>query len=353
MSDRSTDELLTAFKAVMNTAIRETVTAFFANPWQFHGDTGIMHFLYHRVLTHGDDVVFLRRAQQATLLFQSEHYTALAYLQSGAKEKSGRFDFAFVDPDRIPLNGDVRKAPAIAAIEVGRNKDLAKMGDFAAPETASNVRPGDAAKLIREMRYCGLPLAYLIELYDDPQRAVLAPHVFAAVAEAADDAGLNGLHVIVGVRGADSVPHVAVYPPEWRSDLKVEYPGLQSAAQNNPPRRGDIDDFVKRCGPTNQQLQKRIRDAFPKSGRWGRITMTVRSSRGQEARVTNLSYAQERGRPAEELLEISDGLMVALRECGIPLREDGTVAIPGGERCDDEFVEGVRRALQRSLEVRA
>jgi len=186
-----------------------------------------MHFLYHQVLTHGENVVVLRRDQRTTLLFQSEHYTALSYLQSGAREKSGRFDFALVDPSRIPANGDVRKSPAIAAVEVGRNKDLSKMGDFTASETASNVRPGDAAKLIREMRFCGLPLAYLVELYDDPQRAVLAPHVFAKVVEAADDAGLDGLHVLVGVRVADSTARVAVYPPDWRNDLRVDHPGLK------------------------------------------------------------------------------------------------------------------------------
>lgn len=351
MSAHSLDDILKTFAGVMNTAICDTVRAFFANPWQFHGDTGVMHFLYHRVLTHGENVVVLRRDQRTTLLFQSEHCTALSYVQSGAREKSGRFDFALVDPSRIPANGDVRKAPAIAAIEVGRNKDLSKMGDFAASETASNVRPGDAAKLIREMRFCGLPLAYLVELYDDPKRAVLAPHVFAKVVEAADDAGLDGLHVLAGVRAADSTARVAVYPPDWRNDLRIDYPGLESPTASNPPRTRDFDDFIQRCGPTNQLLQKRIRQDFPRAGRWGRITMTVNSGKSREARITNLSYGQERGRTSEELLDLSDRLVGALREDGIPFREDGTVAIPGGERCDEEFVKRVLKALAKALAI--
>ncbi len=77
------------------------------------------------------------------------------------------------------------------------------------------------------LEFCGLPLAYSVELYDHPDRALLAQQVFAAVTKAADNAELRDFHLIVGVRTADSAAEVAAYPSEWRSDLRLEYPALR------------------------------------------------------------------------------------------------------------------------------
>ena len=55
------------------------------NPWQFHGDTGIMHYLYHRVLCNGGDRLFHSSASVdvGTLLFQSGFYTPGVVPQEG------------------------------------------------------------------------------------------------------------------------------------------------------------------------------------------------------------------------------------------------------------------------------
>lgn len=36
---------------ISDAAIRDTINAFFHHPYGFHGDSGIQHYLYHRLLT--------------------------------------------------------------------------------------------------------------------------------------------------------------------------------------------------------------------------------------------------------------------------------------------------------------
>ena len=43
------------FQTIISSALRDTVNEFIRNPHQFHGDTGIKNFLYHRLMTHGGD----------------------------------------------------------------------------------------------------------------------------------------------------------------------------------------------------------------------------------------------------------------------------------------------------------
>ena len=91
-------------------SIRETIDAFLSNPFQFHGDTGIMHFLYHRMMTHCGDSVFKQSPNGVkTLLLQSEHYTALPYLHKGNSPTSARMDYAFIDHASVPPDGKLSK----------------------------------------------------------------------------------------------------------------------------------------------------------------------------------------------------------------------------------------------------
>jgi hypothetical protein len=150
-------------------SIRETVDAFLSNPTQFHGDTGIMHFLYHRMMTHGGDSVFKQSPNGVkTLLLQSEHYTTLPYLQKGKSPTPARMDYAFLDQASVPPNGMLLKKnmPAAIGFEVGRNKAIEKMGQIEADCDCKTTKPGDAAKLIRELRCAGMGSAYLLEFYD-------------------------------------------------------------------------------------------------------------------------------------------------------------------------------------------
>ena len=77
-----------AFLGRVEKAITETAILFLKNPWQFHGDTGIMHYLYHRVLSHGGEDLFHRAEPDGTvtLMFESEHYTKEVYLRKGKRE---------------------------------------------------------------------------------------------------------------------------------------------------------------------------------------------------------------------------------------------------------------------------
>ena len=50
---------LTELLQITDAAVRDSILAFFQHPYGFHGDTGIEHYLYHRLLTNaGNRAVF-------------------------------------------------------------------------------------------------------------------------------------------------------------------------------------------------------------------------------------------------------------------------------------------------------
>ncbi len=217
-------DIVQTFLEWVEKAIAETAALFLKNPWQFHGDTGIMHYLYHRVLSHGGEDLFHRAEPDGTvaLLFESEHYTTEFYLHKGKRESPGKLDFALLDPGSVTREGHVRRgkrsSPAIAGIEVGLGKSVKKMGDMAAEEAAQKVRPGDAAKLIRAIKFGRLRHGFLLEFYSKPESERDARRVFNAVLAAAD--GLAGFHFLVLVAGNNNLPPKAsVYPGGWKAKI--------------------------------------------------------------------------------------------------------------------------------------
>lgn len=237
-------EFITVLQPVIDKAVADTARAFLNNSLQFHGDTGIMHYFYHRMMTHGQDVLFKQCASGVkALLLQSEQYTTQKYLYKGQNATGGRLDFAVIDPDAVPSDGYVPESlPAYIGFEVGRNKALDKMGNILADSDALNVKPGDAAKLIRELRFGKMKAGYLLEFYTDEQFCGDATHVFQQVVKACGDLGIAGMHIMSVVRG--NVPNhgqVSVFPPGWNNSLQLSTSSLptpqlpQPSSCQNPP----------------------------------------------------------------------------------------------------------------------
>ena len=133
-------DLVEDFEKVADKSIKETIEAFFEYPSGFHGDTGIQHYLYHKVMSNASSKISWRCPEDpnhSTLLFQSEVYTACTYSEKGTRPGRGRFDMAFVAPPKLLEyeNGIIHgRLQALIAFEVGRNKGVEKMGDFRAPK---------------------------------------------------------------------------------------------------------------------------------------------------------------------------------------------------------------------------
>ncbi len=347
-----------AFLGRVEKAITETAILFLKNPWQFHGDTGIMHYLYHRVLSHGGEDLFHRAEPDGTvtLMFESEHYTKEVYLHKGKRESPGKLDFALLDPGSITREGRVRRGkrglPAIAGIEVGLGKSVDKMGDMAAEQTARSVRPGDAAKLIRAIRFGQLRHGFLLEFYRDPASEGRARSVFNAVLAAGKD--LAGLHVLVLVAGTGGTPPKAcAYPEQWKAKLGLEEcPEIEpDAGTNQDAGLPAFERFQRHCGRGNLLLQaqlEELRQAHPhavvlwRSRSWLPKSMTVR--RADDRRL--LTRITTRLRAPETLRQIDPALALALSRAGLPL-VDGCLRIPDEE--DLDFVSKVIGALKTTL----
>ena len=347
-----------AFLERVEKAITETAILFLKNPWQFHGDTGIMHYLYHRVLSHGGEDLFHRAEPDGTvtLMFESEHYTKEVYLHKGKRESPGKLDFALLDPGSITREGRVRRGkrglPAIAGIEVGLDKSVDEMGDMAAEQTARSVRPGDAAKLVRAIRSDQLRHGFLLEFYRDPASEGVARSVFDAVLAAGKDlAGLNVLVLVAGTGGTS--PKACAYPEEWKAKL-----GLQGYSDIEPNAGADqnaglssFKRFQKYCCKGNLLLQGQLRElerAHPHA-LWLRYShhplprsMTVRRF-DDHHKITRITTRLD---DPEELREIDPTLAQALSRAGLPL-VDGCLRIPDEE--DLDFVSKVIGALKTTL----
>ena len=163
---------MSGFIALADKSIEETVTAFLECPYGFHGDTGLQHYLYHRLLTNNANV--LKRASAAApgrsaLLVQSEHYTRMKYRKTGMGIGKGRFDVALISPDFVEMIDEFPSTigrEALVAFEVGRNKGKGKLlGDIdASPD--GYPKPGDFGKLFREIKHAGLRIGYCLSTYD-------------------------------------------------------------------------------------------------------------------------------------------------------------------------------------------
>lgn len=339
----------------LDKSIKETAELFLKNPWQFHGDTGIMHYLYHRMLCNGERRLFHRTPPDGadTLLFESEHYTKEVYLGKGNRVSRGRLDFALLDPSSVTHEGLVRPGlPAIAGIEVGLGKSVDKMGDMAAEQTARSVRPGDAAKLIRAIRFGRLRHGFLLEFYRDPASEGVARSVFDAVLAAGKH--LSGFHALVLVAGTGCTPPKAcAYPEQWKARICLEpYAEIQSEdIANRDVDLLRLERFQKYCGRSNLLLQRQLKElkrthpdalrlCYSKRPSPRSMTVSRFDDRHKITRITTQLRA------SETLCEIDPALAQALSRAGLPLVDD-CLRIPEEE--DMGFVFKVIGALKITL----
>ncbi len=182
-------------------------------------------------------------------------------------------DYAYVAPEYIPASGTIRGKHVAAHIgfEVGRNKGLAGMGDLAASRDCRNAQPGDATKLIRELKFSEMRAAYLLEFYDSIESLEDARDVVQAVTNACGylPAG-KVLHLVVVVReeGGSAQSWIVRYPSDWLGDTQLGIPELPLSV---PPALivGNGTTFFEKCGPCSAALLQRLRSELRSSLRLG------------------------------------------------------------------------------------
>jgi hypothetical protein len=316
------------FLQIANSAVRETVQAFFQHPYGFHGDTGIQNYLYHRLLTNaGTRAVWPTDPGfgKSTLLVQVELYTRLTYQNKGKSPSRGRFDLALVDGSKISEEdalprGD--KLPPVVAIEVGKNKEVPSiLGQMDAAEDEEAPMPGDAAKLIRELRFSGLKGGYLLEFFDDRTATASSyrtKEVSEKLASYLEKIGESRLRIVLATFRKDCEPEVWLYPTTWAEQMdlpfgnseqrdglipgkerNVEVQRWQSARstidEKEPPRRGSesrvsFAEFCGRCSEGGRAIQNAFRSNLPSrfSLVHGGLSMTVNlKGGGRIARINN------------------------------------------------------------------
>lgn len=331
--------------AVIEKSIRETVDTFLNNPSQFHGDTGIMHFLYHRMMTHAGDAVFHDGPNGTKcLLLQSEHYTTLPYIHKGSSSTFARMDYAFIDPQFIPPDGKLpkKKSPTMIGLEVGRNKAIEKMGDMEATQDCKAAKPGDAAKLIRELRFSNMQSAYLLEFYDNAEYYKEAKAVWQAVTKTCEGLSIKGLCFVLVMKGDTNAGNwVSVYPPEWAAELVWPYESLPE--QSPATGTQEAGSFLDVCGPSNKALLVTLRREFSQECTWAKYSMTVRRPGVLWMRVTNQKHPNDEG-----IQEIHPQFADSLEKAGIDVVDGDCVEFPDG--LDQGFVDRVIQALRISLQ---
>lgn len=342
---------LKEFTAIADASVAETISMFLRCPCGFHGDTGIQHYLYHRLMANGGQGLIWPPedgARSSTLLVQSEHCTKLPYCGTGVRPGRGRFDMAFIDPESVDIRNGAWSSidgKALVAFEVGRNKPIEKLGEIDAPEDAASPRPGDAAKLVRALRYGKLAVGYLLEFFEPRE-----PGQIAKMAEVlhrrSDEIGENRFRVALAVYRPNGGSGVDLYPTSWAKEL-----GLPSAPLAGPkgPRRPETkhenrvsrEVFTERCGPCGADLQTAIHEHFHGGYRllYGGKNMTVNAGTGNRL----LRIGNKKDRHGECVYQMRPDVENALRKRVPPRFEGNRIVIPND--IDENLIRSVVEVL--------
>jgi hypothetical protein len=260
---------------LVDRSLVDTVKMFFRCPYGFHGDSGLHHYLYHRILANGIEQLIYPEGEQglekATLLVQVEHYTRTKYQKTGRRPQSGQFDIALVAPESIKNNGgipDATKGDAIVAIEVGRIKATDKLGPMGIDAMVEGMKPGDGAKVVGEIRLAGLKVGYVLEFFDSEADLPTAIEMADRFQSECSDLAGGELRVLIAIRHNQEDHRIWYYPSAWGEELKLPYRILdltKRPERKSPENRVAFADFVGRCGEGGKAIQEALRLHFRKS----------------------------------------------------------------------------------------
>lgn len=349
------EDTIKEYEAIANKSIKETIEIFFKHPSGFHGDTGIQHYLYHRILTNASTTdsakIFWENpvnSCERTLCFQSEVFTDCTYRNKGMKPGRGRFDMAFIEPPNIHANGysfPHERLKALIAFEVGRNKDLKNMGDYNAPRDNKEPKPGDAAKIIRDLRFRDLKGGYILEFYDQSYNVSMrkAREVRDELRDFLDKVDEEiRCRLALSVSSPGRSPEIFLYPDSWSKQIALEYDILSNGSSEKPTlkdgRAGNhitYEEFLLQCSEGGRALQEAIHNQYFKKLKLlcGSKTMTVnRHPKGRICRIGN-----NNDKCGECIYEITADFarMINLRSPSLII--DGRIRIP--LHIDDQFLE--------------
>jgi len=360
--DREYPPSLEEYLRISNDAIRDLISAFFLHPHGFHGDSGIQHYLYHRLLTRaGNRAIWPPYTSQgsmagcAYLLLRSERYTQLTYQNTKAKKPTqGRFDMAFIDPTSLPKRYDIRpeKEPkAMVAFEVGKNKGEKKMGDFDKTILEKGPMPGDAAKIIRDIDSKHLEAGYVLEFYDGTKikdQESVARKIATQLKPYADRISENRLRIAFVLYSPKTEPTVRLYPKEWEQEMSLPYKKLlmepTSIAEKEimSEKRINFSQFRQRCGAGGVALQDELikhRCTLIYGGK----TMTVNHNNGRLLRIRN-RYDDH----GECIFDMHPEVFKSLQKIHTDVPDNtGYVRIPN--EVDKRFIEAVIVGIEAAI----
>ena len=351
--------MIKEFKKIANKSIKETIEMFFKYPSGFHGDTGIQHYLYHRILSNASSKIYWEYAGNSnlqTLLFQSEVYTECTYQNKGNRPGRGRFDMAFIAPpiisnhDTIIAHGSLKP---IIAFEVGRNKNVKLLGDYEAPREKVDSVPGDASKIIRDLRFGSLDTGYILEFFDRR----IAMNLYRGQQIAKELSNFIGqiepinCHIALSFLNPEGKARVWLYPPAWFKEIKIECEKLDinqiiPSIKNYRANRIPYEEFLVKCGDCGQALQETLNKKYSDKLKllYGKKTMTVnKRPKGCLFRVGNKQDIY-----GECVYDISDQLIKKTVQHANKLINNGRINIP--QNRDDKFISLVLNLLSAYLE---
>lgn len=329
-------ERLQIINEAINKAITETIEEFLRCPEQFHGDTGISHYLYHCIHKHAGKSLYSSSKSTVPniLLLQSEYYTKQQYRYTGTYDSGGKFDFAFVDEETIEFGVSVsQSAKALIGIEVGLNKDIDKaLGTITAGINEQAVRPADITKIVREIKSGNLRYGYILEFYSvgEERKAI---QLLQELQQYAETEEIKGWMVFV-VRAKDFQGKFQVdeFPSSMiKAPIVTDKHEVKPTVPPRPRKQTPMQEYLQACSPCNKKLQEELaklmeRHPLGRKPNYGCNNMSL--ARHYRIKVSNLNEKPEK------IYDIDEKIQNALGRKGFSTR--GAILIPHKqENCDD------------------
>ncbi len=340
------------FIDIADKSVKETIKMFFKYPLGYHGDTGLQHYLYHRIFSNAGKSICWHsdnNSNMRTLLFQSEIYTECKYRNTGKNKKSGRFDMAFVSPPADESKKAQKELKFLIAFEVGRNKSFKTMGDITAPQEV-DAMPGDAAKIIRDLRFGELRAGYILEFFDQRTQGNIrnAQKIAKELSRFLEEIDNIKCHIAISLFQPDGTPLVWFYPSSWAHNLNMDYEQLNIEQPIPSPsqykNRISYEEFLKLCGDCGRPLQEAIHEKYSQKLKllYGGKTMTVNiQPAGRLFRIGNRN-----DKYGECIYEISDEIEFMLQQ-NIDQFEVKKIFIPRSK--DEKLIKSILEAISQYL----